>query len=74
MLLLSSISNKGVLFIFSANKVAAEEVPLWAPLEQKVVKDVHRLNPAPTSTTSTQIESSLTKPEVWKENYFITNQ
>ena len=40
MLLLSSISNKDVLFIFSANKVAAEEVPLWVPLEQKVVKDV----------------------------------
>ena len=40
MLLLSSISNKGILFIFSSNKVAAEEVPL----EQKVVKDVHRLN------------------------------
>ena len=74
MLLLSSISNKGVLFIFSANKVAAEEVPLWVPLEQKVVKDVHRLNQAPTSTTSTHIESSLTKPEGWKENYFITNQ
>ena len=33
---LSSISNKDVLFIFSANKVTAEEVPL----EQKVVKDV----------------------------------
>ena len=28
MLLLSSISNKDVLFIFSANKVATEEVPL----------------------------------------------
>ena len=27
MLLLSSISNKDVLFIFSANKVVAEEVP-----------------------------------------------
>ena len=37
MLLLSSVSNKDVLFIFSANKVAAEEVPLWVPLEQKVV-------------------------------------
>ena len=33
MLLLSSISNKDVLFIFSANKVAAEGVPLWVPLE-----------------------------------------
>ena len=44
MLLLSSISNKDVLFIFSANKVATEEVPLWVPLEQKVVKDVYRLN------------------------------
>ena len=44
MLLLSSISNKDVLFIFSANKVTAEEVPPWVPLEQKVVKDVHRLN------------------------------
>ena len=33
MLLLSSISNKDVLFIFSANKVAAEEVPPWVPLE-----------------------------------------
>ena len=44
MLLLSSISNKDVLFIFSANKVAAEEVPLWVTLEQKVVKYVHRLN------------------------------
>ena len=37
MLLLSSISNKDLLFVFSANKVAAEEVPLWVPLEQKVV-------------------------------------
>ena len=44
MLLLSSISDKDVLFIFSANKVAAEEVPQWVPLEKKVVKDVHRLN------------------------------
>ena len=44
MLLLSSISNKDVLFIFAANKVAAEEVLLWVPLEQKVVKDFHRLN------------------------------
>ena len=44
MLLLSSIFNKDVLFIFSSNKVAAEEVPLWVPLEQKVVKDVHRLD------------------------------
>ena len=42
--LISSISNKDVLFIFPANKVAAEEVPLWIPLEQKVVKDVHRLS------------------------------
>ena len=58
MLLLSSICNKDVLFIFSANKVAAEEVPLWVPLEQKVVKDVHRLNLSSTSTTSAQIESS----------------
>ena len=44
MLLLSSISNKDVLFMFSANKAAAEEVPLWVPLKQKVVKDVRRLN------------------------------
>ena len=44
MLLLSSISNKDVLFIFSASKVAAEEVLLWVPQEHKVVKDVHRLN------------------------------
>ena len=44
MLLLSSISNKDVLFIFSANKVAAEEVPLWVPLEETVVKDVHWIN------------------------------
>ena len=43
MLLSSSISNKDVLFIFSTNKVAAEEVPLWVPLEQKIVKDVHRI-------------------------------
>ena len=43
MLLLSSISNKDVLFIFSSNKVAAEEVPLWVPLAEKAVKDVHRL-------------------------------
>ena len=42
MLLLSSISNKDVLFIFSANKLAAEEALQWVPLEQKVVKDVHR--------------------------------
>ena len=47
MLLLSSISNKDVLFIFSANKVAAEEVSLWVPLEQKDVKDVYRLNSSP---------------------------
>ena len=39
MLLLSSISNKDVLFIFSANQVAAEELQKWVPLEQKVVKD-----------------------------------
>ena len=38
MLSLSSISKKDVLFIFSANKVAAEEVPYWVPLEQKVAK------------------------------------
>ena len=44
MLLLHSISNKDVLFIFSVNKVAAEEVPSWVSLEKKVVKDVHRLN------------------------------
>ena len=44
MMLLSSISNKDVLLIFSANKVAAVEVPLLVPLEQKVVKDVHCTN------------------------------
>ena len=44
MLLLSSISDKDALFIFSANKVAGEEVPLWVPVEQKDVKDVYRLN------------------------------
>ena len=44
MMLLSSISNKDALFIFSANKVVAEEVPQWVPLEQKVVKDVWRIN------------------------------
>ena len=44
MMLLPSISNKDVLFIFSAHKVAAEEVPQWVPLEQKVVKDVCRRN------------------------------
>ena len=57
MLLLSSISNKDVLFIFSANKVAAEEVPLW---DLWNVKDVHDSIQAPTSgsTTSAQIESS----------------
>ena len=43
-MLLSSISNKDVLFIFSVNKVAAEEVMQWIPLEQKIVKGVHRLN------------------------------
>ena len=58
MLLLSSISYKDVLFIFSANKVAAEEIPLWAPLEQKVVKISIDSMQAPTSTTSAQIESS----------------
>ena len=58
MLLLSSISDNKVLFIFSANKAAAEEVPLSVPLEQKVVKDVHRLNSTPTSSTSAQIDSS----------------
>ena len=57
MLVLSSISNKEVLFIFSANKVAAEEVPLWVPLEQKAVKDAIDSSQAPTSTTSAQIES-----------------
>ena len=41
MLLLYLISNKDVLCIFSANKDAAEEVPQWVPLEQKVVKDVY---------------------------------
>ena len=44
MLLLSSTSNKDVLYIFSANEVAAEDVSYWAPLEQKVVKNVYRLN------------------------------
>ena len=44
LLLLSSMSNKDVLFIFSANKVTAEKVPLLVPMEQKVVKDIHRLN------------------------------
>ena len=39
-----SISNKDVLFIFSANKVAAEELPQWVPLEQKVVNDDYKLN------------------------------
>ena len=58
MFLLYSISNKDALLIFLANKVAAEEVPLWVPLEQKVVKDVHRLNQAPTSTTSNHTEFS----------------
>ena len=38
MLLLFSISNKDALFIFSANNVAAEEIPLWVPLEQNVVE------------------------------------
>ena len=53
MLLLSSICNKDVL---SANKVAAEEIPQWVPLKQKVVKDVCRLNSStPTSTASTQL-------------------
>ena len=42
--ILPSISNKNVLFIFSANKAAADEVPQRVPLEQKVVKDVYRLN------------------------------
>ena len=63
MLLLSSISNKDVLFIFSASKVADEEIPRWVRLKQKVVKDVHSLafidsKQAPKSTTSAQIESS----------------
>ena len=58
MSLLSSISNKDVLFIFSANKVAAEEVPMWVPLGQKVVKDAIDSIQAPTSTTGAQIESS----------------
>ena len=40
MLVLSLISNRDVLFIFSANRVAAKEVPWWIPLEQKVVKGV----------------------------------
>ena len=70
MLLLPSICNKKVLFIFSTNKVAAEEVLYWVPLEQKVVKDVCGLNSSTsgcedvcrlnssTSITSAQIESS----------------
>ena len=41
--MLSSISDKDVLFIFSSNKVAAEEVPQWVPPEQKVVKDVYKV-------------------------------
>ena len=59
MLLLSSVSNKDVLFIFSANKVAAEEVLLWVPMEQKVVirMFINSIQ-SPTSTTSAQIESS----------------
>ena len=57
-MLLSSISNKDVLFIFSANKVAAEEVPQWVSLEQKVVKMSTDSIQAPTSTTRVQIESS----------------
>ena len=69
MLLLSSTSNKDVLFIFSANKVAAEEVPMWVPLEQKVVKDAHRSS---TSTTSAQIESSWTRQKSlpWSSNLY----
>ena len=54
MLLLSSITDEDVLLTFSANKVAAEEVPQWVPLEQKVVIDSIQ---APTSTTSAQSES-----------------
>ena len=38
-------------------QVAAEEVPLWIPLEQKVVKDVRRLNSS-TYLTGAQIEST----------------
>ena len=41
--LLLYILLRGTVYI-STNKVAAEEVPLWVPLEQKVVKDVCRLN------------------------------
>ena len=47
-----------LLFIFNFLH-AAEEVPLWVPLEQKALKDVHRLNSSShLSTTSAQIKSS----------------
>ena len=51
MMLLSSISNKDVLFIFSANKVAAEAVPQWVVLEQKAVKVSIDSIQAPSPTT-----------------------
>ena len=58
MLLLSSISNKEIMFIFSTNKAGAAEVPQWVPLEQRVVKVSVDSAQALASTTSTQIESS----------------
>ena len=58
MLLLSSISNKDVLFIFSANKAAAEEVPQWYLWSRKLWRMSIDSIQAPISTTSAQIESS----------------
>ena len=37
MVLLSSICKKDILFIFSANKVAAEEVPQWVKSVQSTL-------------------------------------
>ena len=37
---LPEFGARALLFIFSTNKVAAEEVPWWIPLEQKIVKDI----------------------------------
>ena len=63
--LLSSVSNKDILFIFAANKVAAEEVPLCVPLEQKVVKDVQRLNSSILPSQPVAIKLSPVRKLYW---------
>ena len=64
MLLLSWLSNKEILLIFSSNKVAAEQV-LWRYLwNRKLWRISVDSIQALTSTTGTQIESSQTMSRV----------